>query len=377
MKTFKHGIYFVLVAATFGSLGCGAPGPEETVSEVQEAINVGTWGDLVAMGTTGSYTLTANINAAGQTWTPKTFSGTLDGANFAIQNLTINGGSFFSSLTNATIRRLRFTNLTITGGSTPGIGGLAISATDTTIDRCSIEANINVSATQVGGILGTMNGGSIFRSYAKGSITGSTFFAGGLVGIANTSSIGQASITESYAQVTVNPATPEGWPTIAGGIVGSGYAVIINDVYAVGNVTGRGGVGGIVGALNCNSEGGGFQTYKTIYRGDVVDRNWSSSGGWSGALGTFDGDCIARLTQNFYDRTLDASTNRANHNSVRGYTTTELRSPTTVTGGVFCEPDVVPGRCGDNTWMSPPWTAGTNMQHHVLQNMPGPNAQPR
>jgi hypothetical protein len=365
-----------LVAATFGSLGCGAPGPEETISEVQEGIDIGNWGQLVAMGTTGSYTLTANINAAGLTWTPKAFSGTLDGGNFAIQNLTINGGSFFSSLNNATIRRLRFTNLTITGGSTPGIGGLAINATNTTIDRCSIEANINVSATQVGGILGTMTGGSIFRSYAKGSISGSTFFAGGLVGIASTSSAGQATISESYAQVTVNPSTPEGWPVIAGGVVGSGNAPIIYDVYAVGNVTGRGGVGGLVGELSCPSSGSSFQLYKTIYRGDVVDRNWSNNNGWSGAVGTFD-DCIARFEQNFYDRTLDPSANRANHYSIVGYTTDELRTPTSVTGGVFCAPDVIPGRCGDNTWMSPPWTAGTNMQHHVLQNMPGPNSQPR
>jgi len=60
-----------------------------------------------------------------------------------------------------------------------------------------------------------------------------------------------------------------------------------------------------------------------------------------------------------------------------GYTTTELTSPTTVIQGVFCEPDVVEGRCGDNTWSSPPWTAGTSSQYHVLLNMPGPNIQPR
>jgi hypothetical protein len=379
MKSFTSGLYIAFATSILGGLGCGATGPEEPVSEVHEAINVGNWSALVGMGTTGSYTLTANINAAGQTWTPKTFSGTLDGANFAIQNLTISGGSFFSSLTNATVRRLRFTNLTITGGSTPGIGGLAISATDTTIDRCSIEANINVSATQVGGILGTMTGGSIFRSYAKGSITGSTFFAGGLVGIANKSSVGQASISESYAQVTVNPSTPEGWPVIAGGLVGHGYAPIISDSYAVGNVTGRGGVGGIIGNIDCTFNEDYFQLYKTIYRGDVVDRNWSSSGGWSGGVGTFsDQECDARFVQNFYDRSLDASTNRAAHQSIRGYTTDELRSPTSVIGGVFCEPmDPVPGRCGDNTWSSPPWTAGTSTQHHVLQGMPGPNSQPR
>lgn len=363
----------------FGSLGCGAPDSEETVSTVQQTLNISSWSGpngLVNLPSTGSHTLTANIDAAGQTWTPKAFSGTLDGANRTISNLTINGGSFFSSLTNATIRNVRFTNLTLTGGSTEGTGGLAKIAEDSTIENCAVEANINVSATMVGGLVGTMNGGRIYRSYAKGTISGSTFYAGGLVGIANTSSVGQLEILESYAQMTINPATPTGFPVVAGGVIGYGYAPIVNDVYAVGNVTGRGAVGGIIGELDCTQDVYHFQLYKTIYRGDVIDRNWSSSGGWSGGVGTFN-DCTARFAQNFYDRTLDPSTNRAAHSSIRGYTTTELRSPTSVIGGVFCEPDVVPGRCGDNTWQSPPWTAGTNNQHHVLLNMPGPNAQPR
>jgi hypothetical protein len=221
-----------------------------------------------------------------------------------------------------------------------------------------------------------MTGGSIYRSYAKGTIAGSMFYAGGLVGIANRSSAGSATITESYAQVAVDPDTPTGWPVIAGGVVGYGHTPIIHDVYAVGNVTGREKVGGIVGELDCIPDQTYFQLYKTIYRGDVVDRNRSSSGGWAGAVGTFK-DCNIRFNRNFYDRELDSSSNRAAHNSIQGYTTTELRSPTSVIGGVFCAPDIVPGRCGDNTWSDPPWTAGTSNQHHVLLNMPGPNPQPR
>ena len=131
-------------------------------------------------------------------------------------------------------------------------------------------------------------------------------------------------------------------------------------------------MGGIVGSLGCSD--GLFQMYKTIYRGNVVDLN--NSAGWAGGVGTFS-DCIARFEQNFYDRTLDPSANHANHHSIQGYTSTELRSPTSVIGGVYCAPDVVPGRCGDNTWSNPPWTAGSSTQHHALLNMPGPNVQPR
>jgi hypothetical protein len=375
-STSAHRVLRLAVAAALvGGLGCGAAGNDESVSEVQEAATaISTWNGLVRMGSTGSYTLTANINASGKTWTPKAFSGSLDGRNFTISNLTISSGSFFSTLTNASIRNLKFINLTISGSHTEGIGGIATRALGSTIQNCAVEASINVSANAVGGLVGTMTGGSVYRSYAKGTIGGSIFFAGGLVGIANWGSVGTPSIYESYAQVTVNPDTSGSWPVVAGGIVGSGSAPYVYDVYAVGNVTGRGGVGGIVGELTCQEDDS--VVYKTIYRGNVVDQNWSSNGGWAGGIGTL-GNCNARVTQNFYDRSLDSSTNHANHNSILGYTTTELISPTTVTGGVFCNMDVVPDRCGDNTWSTPPWTPGTSSQHHVLQNMPGPNEQLR
>ena len=375
MRTLTGGLCVLLATSL---LGCGEVDFDEPVSETQEAINVSTWNQLVAMGSTGSYTLTGNINAAGKTWTPKAFSGTFNGGNFTISNLTISGGSFFNSLTNATVRNIKFTNLTITGTTYSGLGGIASQAYDSTIENSVAELNINAAAWYVGGLVGTMSGGSIYRSYAKGSISGSIFnSAGGLVGNAGWSTTGRVTITESYAQVTVNPDTSGSNTVYAGGIIGAGFAPDIHDVYAVGNVTGRGGVGGMIGNLTCTVDGAEvFLLYKTIYRGDVVDKNWSSSGGWAGVLGNWT-NCTARFEQNFYDRTLDASTHYVTSGSSIGrYTSTELKSPTSVIGGVFCAPDVVPGRCGDNTWASPPWTANSSSQYHTLQNMPGPNTQP-
>jgi hypothetical protein len=377
MRSFTAGLYIAFAASSVGSLGCSAAVPEdEPVSELREAIDISNWNGLVNMGSTGSYRLTANIDAIGRTWTPKNFSGTFDGGNFTISNLSINSGGFFAHLSNATIRNVRLTSMTLTGSSLGGLGALASSEEDTSVENCAVEANINVAGFSVGGMFGSMTGGSIFRSYAKGTITGSILYAGGLAGIANDSSIGLATISESYAQVTVNPNTPSGSTVIAGGLIGYGAEPDIHDVYAVGNVTGRGAVGGMVGALDCIPDYTVFFLYKTIHRGDVIDRNWTPSGGWSGPVGTFV-DCTGRMEQNFYDRTLDPSSNRANHHSIQGFTSTELRSPTTVIGGVFCQPDIIPERCGDATWTSPPWTAGSNTQHHVLMNMPGPNAQPR
>jgi hypothetical protein len=379
MKSIRFGLCVAFATSIVGNFGCGATGPEETVSEVQEALDINNWAQLVAMGSSGTYVLKANIDAAGKTWTPKAFSGTFDGGNFTIRNLSISGGGFFSTLTNATIRRVVFTGMTITGGNTTGIGGLATSATNTTIESVGMHVNIDVGSDSTGGLLGKMTGGSIFRSYARGSIIGAIFNVGGLVGSAYRNGSGgpRATISESYSQMTITPQTPSNWPIIAGGIVGFGSEPHIADVYAVGNVTGRGGVGGIIGKVVC-APGAveQFGLYKTIFRGDAIDKNWSQNDGWSGGVGTFQ-NCAFRMLQNFYDTDKDQSLHHAAHDSIQGYTTEELRSPTSVIGGVYCVvPDVVPGRCGDNTWQPTAWTAGTSSEHHALLNMPG-QAQPR
>ena len=367
MKSLSPKLYVVFAACSLGSLGCGAAVPGENVDQVQEKATIAGWTDLVNMNPTTNYTLTVNIDASGRTWTPKDYSAIFDGGNHTISNLTVSNGGFFRFLSNATIKNIRFTNLRITGSSLGVLGALGAQATDTTVDNSAVEFNVNVSAIATGGFFGTMDGGSIHRSYAKGTLGGRPDNAGGFIGIASTGSFGGVSITESYAQVTVNG------QLTAGGLVASATSTDFHDVYAVGNVTGRNAVGGIVGNVNCDPNFGGFLLYKTIYRGNVVDLNKS---GWAGAVGTFE-DCTGRMEQNFYDRSLDPSGTHANHHSIQGFTTFELQSPTTVTGGVFCAPDVIPGRCGDNTWSSPPWTAGTSQQHHALLNMPGPNIQPR
>jgi hypothetical protein len=375
MKWFTNRWCMVFAASLFGGLGasCGAVGPEESISETHEAIS--NWGDLVTMPSTGNYTLTADINAAGQTWTSKDFSGTFDGGNHTISNLTLSA-SFFGFLSNATIKNVRFTNLRLTASSgVNGYGGIARYAENSTIENCALEGNINVNTFAAGGLVGTMLGGRIFRSYAKGTLGGSVQYSGGLVGIAAENLGIRPSITESYAQMTVNPTSSDPSAIVtAGGIVGYGYATDIHDVYAVGNVSGRGAVGGIIGNQECVEDQTVFFLFKTIYRGQVLDRNRS----WAGGVGTFLYCTGSRMEQNFYDNSLDQSGGRANHHSIQGYSTTDLKRPTSVIGGVYCAPDLAdPARCGDNTWMSPPWTAGTSEQHHALRNMPGPNVQPR
>jgi hypothetical protein len=259
-------------------------------------------------------------------------------------------------------------------------GGLAAYALDSTLERIVVEGTITTNnGWAVGGIAAYMSGGTLTRSYAKGTVNGSPYYAaGGLVaGLWTGSDGGRGVISESYAQVNVAPSTSD--PTrlvYAGGIVGRTYAGRIGDVYHVGNVTGRGGVGGLVGYLEGDS-GNVWMLYNSISRGgDVSDKN--KSGGWEGTVGVVSGP-NNRFSLLFFDAEADPTTGGSNTSynapeAQHGHSTNELKLPTTPTGGVFC---VGGGDCGDGQFSDTTWDAGSDTQHHVLRDMPGPNTQPR
>lgn len=376
----RLGVGVAVFASLLGGAGCGSADFEtESIGQTAEAATIGDWAGLVAMGTTGSYTLTANINANGKTWTPKDFSGTFDGGGKTISNLTINvagDGGFFNYLSNATVRNVKFTNLRVTTGWMAG--GLAAVADNCTLDQIVVEGTVAVNnGWAVGGIAGYMYGGKLTRSYAKGTVNGSPYYtAGGLVGALFTSSAGRGEISESYAQVTVAPDTSVTTRLItAGGITGRTFAGKIVDVYSVGNVTGRGGVGGLVGYLD-GDDGNQWIFYKGISRGgDVIDKN--KSGGWEGAVGTVNIAAFSRFAQVFFDAEADPTTGTgiSYPQYQAGASTSALKSPTEPAGGIFCAVDVVPGRCGDNTFFTEQWNPGSASEHHTLRNVPGPNVQ--
>lgn len=386
-----------LVAPFFVLSGCAVEpletesaevGDSEATRESRQALgstnqtvtDISTWNGLVAMVSGGNYRLTADIDAAGKTWTPKTFTGTFDGDDKRIYNLTISSAGdagFFRTLNQAIVKNLRLTNLQVTG--TGMVGGLAGISQDSQVERVSIEGSITASrSTAIGGIFGKMIGGSLYRSYAQGTVQSSvTTYSGGLTGLATASSAALATISHCYAQVTVDGDTfHPSQIAYAGGIAGQAYGADIHDVIAVGNVTGRRTVGGLVGYLNC--QGDTWRLYKGIYRGDVMDRN--APGGWAGTVGGY-GYCNSRFSNLFWDRDLDPSTNWLSNPEAdiaqRRGTTTELRNPTTLTGGIYCAGSNDPPRCGDNNFQASDWEAGTASQHHMLKDMPGPNILPR
>jgi mucin-19 len=159
------------------------------------------------------------------------------------------------------------TSMTVTG--VQSAGGLMGYCQDPTILRASINATVS-GELKAGGICGEMNGGSISNSYAKGtSVTSLSGPAGGLVGIAGigmfTEPTDRIQIRSAYAQYTNVTAN-----TQAGGLLGTGLDPFLFDVYAVGNVTGTGAVGGLIG--RADSYAHGWTLNNGIYRGVVTDR---------------------------------------------------------------------------------------------------------
>src|SRR5688572_23445828 len=145
-----------LVALLLGSVGCGSAETEvesEPILQSTQALgsskpreDISEWGGqdgLTSMVSDGNYRLTADINASGQTWTPMAFSGTFDGNGRTISNLTINvagDAGFFSYLSTAIVRNVKFTNLSVTG--TWVVGGLAAWSQESAVDRVVVEGTV-------------------------------------------------------------------------------------------------------------------------------------------------------------------------------------------------------------------------------------------
>src|SRR6478609_9276840 len=341
---FVTAVGFILVGAT----GCGDAG--ENVARDQAALG-STWPTPVAISTlqalknmdmAGNYYLSKDIDGLNGAWSPPgEFMGTLDGRGKTIKNLVITNtnfqaGAFFQTTGSAIIKNIRFTGITVTGNNiAAGVVGVAI---DSSLDQVGFQGTVTGSS-EAGGLV----------AYSAGAIIG------------------------SYAQATVTGNTTSGTPT-AGGIVGEiTGGGDMHDVYAVGNVKGRGHVGGLIGNATCSGDDGYF-IYNGVYRGgDVVDASRSA---WSGAIGDY-ADCNngGRLGVFFYDTTSDMSgTHNTSFVGNIGATATQLKTPTTPDGGVYCQ--FGGGHCMDNGFANPPWNAGTSSQNHTLRGVLDESSQP-
>lgn len=376
-----------VVLAFVAATGCSATGGDgsestenlENLATATAALG-STWPTPLAVSTLaglrnmdpyGNYYLSGDIDGGNATWVPRQFMGTLDGRGNTIKNLIINdpygrAAAFFETTSEAIIKRIHFTNIKSTGTN---IAAVVVGvASDTSLDQVGV-INATVSGkSEAAGLIGRQFGGSITRSYAKGTVSDAKGTTGGLVAYAT------GSIVESYAQVTVTGDTAGGNPT-AGGVVGEmADGADVHDIYAVGSVKGRGRVGGVVGYARC-SPGYGYLIYNGIARGgDIVD---ASRSGWSGAIGDYQTNCTApvRWGALFYDTTSDQSgTHNTAYVTHYGYPANDLKAAVTPSGGVFCQ--WANGHCLDAGFSDPPWNAGTNQQHHTLRGVLDEGSQP-
>ncbi|MDD2864800.1 MAG: filamentous hemagglutinin N-terminal domain-containing protein, partial [Methylococcales bacterium] len=222
---------------------------------------------LMASNLSANYTLANNLdlsaelsNASGMWDTTKgfvpvggttgAFTGTFDGLNHAISNLTINRpttddiglfGNVFGNT--AIIQNVGVASGSITGQAfVGGLVGLLGSGSTSTVSNSFSGASVYGNSSNVGGLVGQSNKALITHSYATGLVSNpANTVTGGLVGING----GGGVVEYSYATGNVN-----GLHTV-GGLVGQNDpSSIIRHNYAIGNATAtysNSNVGGLVG----------------------------------------------------------------------------------------------------------------------------------
>ncbi|MBQ9267644.1 MAG: hypothetical protein IJ217_05150 [Clostridia bacterium] len=239
--------------------------------------------ELLRSNPSATFYLSNNIDmgayASGEGWEPvASFSGTFDGRNYTISNLTINrptstySGLFGQVTSKAVIKDVKFEKVNVRGGNYTGalagscstnienikitdgnvdstaehVGALVGAFDAGTITDCVVE-NVYVSAYgSVGGLIGTLNSGTVTRSSASGRVVG-TSAVGGLIGDVRPSSA--TNITEVFSNVSITGQNN------VGGLIGdvqifSASPFKLNDSYSEGAIgAGRENVGGSIGNI--------------------------------------------------------------------------------------------------------------------------------
>ncbi len=283
-ETYKYTLDFVDLPLT--KFPNGGDGTEENPYIVSSV------GDLmqVANEPTAHYKQGCNINMnnSNQDWTPiATFSGTYDGNDKVIENLTISDpmtpyiGLFNTLEENATISNLMFTNPRIevnTNNQYVGIlAGYAIASNvhNVHIYDAEIVSVDEYASPVVGGIIG--------ESSFEGKITASSF-NNGIINMPNATSVGGIA-GDARTSLAIKACAASGTFTAnssLGGILGSqGMGVVVADCHADVELNAQNTVGGIVGyngdrgeITHCIAEG-------TITATD----NFANVGGIVGYLG--------------------------------------------------------------------------------------------
>ena len=171
---------------------------------------------------------------------------------------TSNGG-IFGSLQNANVSDLEIVNFGMGATRPANVGALAGEATNTSISGVLARHDITNTTSEVigtgnvGGLVGSMTGGSITRSAAAVIVRSSGSAAGGLVGSASGTTISQSyagghTSNGAYSDSSFN-VSADGY---AGGLVGVASSCPITACYSTCSASGDT-AGGLIGNMTGNS----------------------------------------------------------------------------------------------------------------------------
>jgi len=289
-------------------------------------------------------------------WDGIAFTGTFDGNNHTISNLTISNGAhylgLFGYIDGGSVTNLTMVNFDILSTTTGVyVGGLCgKSLENTTFTNCHIDSTVT-GESSVGGLCGS-NGGTITSCDSTGSVTGNDMNAGGLCGHSR-----GGSITDCHSTSSVEG----GYYT--GGLCGASYGNnSITDCYATGSVAGTGdGAGGLCGYNNASNITNSYSTSTVTgsfqtYTGGLCGVNEQGNITDCYAIGTVTGDDSAgglcgvnaegAITGSY-------STSTVNGGMMAGGLCGTQWEGSTITncyasGDVSGEMDLVGGLCGNN-----------------------------
>jgi len=219
------------------------------------------------------------------------FSGTFDGAGFAITGLT----APFVATNAGTIQNVKFTGVNIVTPATGNIGVVANSSSGI-YNKVAVTGTLTRTTAAggdqpTGGVIGEMTGGSVTDSYTNLAITATGNHGGGIVGRCSGSAVTKT-ITKCTTAGTLTASTGTAFGGILGRILtGSGAVTVSNCSSSMGiSVTASTSnmVGGIFGACQASTT----NTYKIDQCQFTGSVDATASGGGISGVGCLISNCI-------------------------------------------------------------------------------------
>lgn len=302
---------------------------------------VATANDLCNVGNNLSayYKMTSDIDMTGVTFTgigsdSTPFTGTFDGDNHIISNLSITSSTDYTGLFNevnaGTLKNIKLYKVTI--NSTKGyVGSLAGKTTNNTnVTNCGASDVTITGANYIGGLFGTC-GSSAIKCFAVGlNLKSTSIMLGGFTGAMTENLSTTYNISQCFVEGTLD-GTGQTFVGGFGAMVSGNY--LIEDCYAKCNIKGNTYTGGFCGFF-------GGASYKTVahrcYTASPITTTATDVGCFNGTMGS-----STEIVNCFWDKTIsiitkDGSvTTGSNVGIPTGETTLQMQTQSTFTNYNF------------------------------------------